>query len=87
MSAFAICVRENCPFLFDMQEDVDGKPSRVPPRSCPICRGHVTFYCPRCNAPIMSASPLPQQAVVCSFCGVNVRKLYLRNGAAVGSAA
>ena len=85
MSAFAICVRENCPFLFDMQEEVDGKSSRVPPHSCPICRGHVTFYCPGCNSPIMSASP--QQAVVCLFCGVNVRKLCLRNSVSVDSAA
>lgn len=85
MSAFAICVRENCPFLFDMQEDGEGKPSRVPPQSCPICQGHVTFYCPRCAAPILSA--FRKEAVMCSFCGVNVRKQYLKNSAAAGSAA
>jgi len=53
-------------------------------------KGHSRACTPRStNSKTSEANGTPGQgqAVVCLFCGVNVRKLYLRNGAAASSAA
>jgi|GEM_PF-3422140 len=69
MAPYAVCIRLDCGFVFDLREDNcnDARPTLLPPRCCPRCMGILLFYCRGCFKSI-SRIPTARNAF-CEDCG------------------
>ena len=73
MPPYAICITNDCDYLFDLNEGARGQLTQLPPHFCPSCKGRVIFYCPLCRWPILA---IPDAKIPrCGNCTARLRQI------------